>query len=113
MKTIRLLLLGVAAGSCGCISINAPDTLIPTGGPFVLTGTSEVIDRNGPCLVWQGDNGITYHLFQDPMLDSGLFDQVTTPGVTSRLELSVRTDLDVACRVGPTAEVMDVLDVIP
>ena len=102
----------ILVGSAACFTINAPDTLIPTGGSFVLGGTSEVIDVDGPCLVWRGENGVIYHLFQYVNLESELFDQVTTPGVTSRLELAERTDLDVSCEIGPTVEVRDVLEVI-
>lgn len=105
-------MITVLVVSVGCFTINAPDTLIPTGGPFVLSGTTEVIDVDGPCLVWRGDNGVIYHLFQQVNLEIDLFDQITTPGVTSRLELAERTDLDVSCRVGPTVEVRDALEVI-
>ena len=64
-----------------------------------------MIDQDGPCLVWLGDNGETFHLFQDPRIANDDFDRVTTPGVASRLELSVRTDLFVACEVGTIVEV--------
>lgn len=100
------------AAAAGCFEINVPDTLIATGGAFVVSGTAEVIDVDGPCLVWRGDNGVIYHLFQQVNLENEIFDEVTEPGVTSRLVLAERTDLDVNCRVGPTVEVRDVLEVI-
>ena len=102
-----LLLLSGA----GCIDLSA-DSLLPVGTPFVVSGTAALVDSNGPCLVWLGENGITYHLFQDVRLPNETFDQITTPGVTSRLELAVRTDLQVACQVGSTAEVQDVLEIV-
>lgn len=104
--------IALFAISAACFEINAPDTLIPTGGPFVLSGATEVIDVGGPCLVWRGDNGVLYHLFQHVNLESELFDEVTEPGVSSRLVVAERTDLDVICRVGPTLEVRDVLEII-
>lgn len=112
MNSSRVLSAITVILLCGCLEINTPDTLIPTGGSFVLSGTAQVIDQDGPCLVWTGENGISYHLFQDAALENELFDQVTAPGTTSRLELAQRTDLDVACQVGPIVEVLDVLEVV-
>ena len=85
----------------GCIDLNdASSQLLPVGTSFVVQGTATTIDNDGPCLVWIGENGVTYHLFQDAQLDNDLFDLITTPGVTSRLEVATRSDLDVACQVG-------------
>ncbi len=114
---MRLKVLGIAPlllsfAVSGCIDINTPETLLPLGTPFVVRGTSAVIDNNGPCLVWLGENGVTYHLFQDIVLPNETFDQVITPGVTSRLELAIRTDLVVACQVGTIAEVRDALEIV-
>jgi len=113
---VALLLLGpmLALGAIGC-SINAqllPDALVSTGTPFVVKGTATVLDNNGPCLAWIGENGITYHLFQTSSVDNATFDRITTPGVTSRLQLSTRTDLEVACKVGTIVEVLSVLEVV-
>ncbi len=96
-------------------SINAqllPDDFVSTGTPFVLKGTTIVLDNNGPCLAWIGDNGITYHLFQTPSVDNAAYDRVTTPGVTSRLQLATRDDLQVTCQVGTIVEVLSVLEVV-
>lgn len=96
----------------GCVlDVPRASDLLPVGTPFVVKGTAAVVDNNGPCLVWYGNNGVTYHLFQDPSVDNQAFDRVTTPGVTSRLELAVRTDLEVACRMGTIAEVVDILEI--
>lgn len=104
----------LAASLAGCVDVGIPslETVFPTGNPFVVSGTAEVIDQDGPCLVWNGNNGIRYHLFQDPTLPNDEFDRVTTPGVTSRLQLAVRGDLMVDCRVGPTADVQAVLEIV-
>jgi hypothetical protein len=109
---IASIALLASLAACRDLIINAPDSLIPVGTPFVLSGTAEVIDDDGPCLVWLGENGIVYHLFQKPTLESDLFDKITSPGVTSRLEVQERTDIDVACQQGPVLEVQDVLEVI-
>jgi hypothetical protein len=97
-----------------CVEVATPEidfnvTLLGDSGAFVVTGTAALEDNNGPCPVWYGDNGYTYHLFQSPRLDNGLFDQVVVPGTTSRLVLVLRSDLELACAFGRTAEVIDVL----
>ncbi|MCP4591320.1 MAG: hypothetical protein GY842_11270 [bacterium] len=105
-------LLALVGGGCVDLDVNIPDNLLAVGTPFVISGTAEVIDRHGPCLIWIGENGVSYHLFQDPLLDSGVFDTITTPGTTSRLELAERNDLEVSCQVGPIMEVQDVLEIV-
>jgi hypothetical protein len=88
------------------------DSLFPGGTAFVISGTADVIDQDGlPCLVWVGDNGVTYHLFQHPAVANEDFDIVTTPGVRSRLELAPRSDLVLTCAFGTTAEVTDILGI--
>lgn len=77
-----------------------------------MSGTTEVIDNGGPCLVWQGQNGVTYHLFQSLLVSNEDFDTITTPGVTSRLLLLPREDLAVACQVGTIVEVEDILEIV-
>ena len=108
------LVLSLLLASTSC-TINAqllPDNFISTGSSFVVKGTATVLDNNGPCLAWIGDNGITYHLFQTPSVENATFDRVTTPGVTSRLQLATRDDLQVACQVGIIVEVLNVLEVV-
>jgi hypothetical protein len=106
------LLLLIGAGSC---TINfAADTLFPTGTPFVLRGTADLAEYNGgTCLVWLGENGATYHLFQNSRVTNDDFDMITTPGVTARLELARRTDLFVDCPLGTIVEVQNVLEIVP
>jgi len=104
--------LAFGLGLVGC-TINAqllPDSLITTGSSFVVKGTAVVLDNNGPCLAWIGENGITYHLFQNASVDNATFDHITTPGVTSRLQIATRSDLEVACQVGTIVEVISVLE---
>ncbi len=104
-------LLGAALITAGgCISL--PDNVLPAGTPFVLSGTMVVVDRAGPCPVWEGENGVTYHLFQGIQLDNESFDRITVPGVTSRLVIATRSDLRLDCRVGTIVEVRDVLEII-
>ncbi len=89
-----------------------PENLVTTGTPFVIKGTAAVLDNNGPCLAWIGDNGIIYHLFQGPTVENAVFDHLNTPGVTSRLQIATRTDLQVSCQVGTIAQVVSVLEVV-
>ncbi|MBU0718763.1 MAG: hypothetical protein KJ749_10980 [Planctomycetes bacterium] len=105
---------GCVAAIVGCISVELPAELSLTaqGVSFVVSGTAAVVDSEGPCLVWMGENGRTYHLFQSPGLDNESFDRVTTPGVTSRLEIATRDDLEVACMIGTVVEVQDVLEIV-
>ena len=113
-RKIRWLTIGsllpLLAVAC-TLEIPGQDTLFVRGEPFVMRGTAATIDSSGPCRVWIGDNGITYHLFQSVRLASDEFDRVATPGVTSRLQLATRNDLKVDCQVGDIVEVERVLDV--
>ncbi len=112
-RKIVTILMACLLSNVACITIDLPEELdlLAVGTPFVLSGTAALIDNDGPCLVWLGENGITYHLFQDARLDNDLFDQVSEPGTTSRLEIVTRTDLDVVCQVGDVVEVRDVLEI--
>lgn len=106
-----LAMFGLVLVMCGCgLELGEAD-LLPRGTPFVLRGTAAVTENGGPCLVWRGDNGQTYHLFQYPTLENEAFDQITEPGVTSRLVLATRTDLTLDCQTGVIVEVQDVLDI--
>ncbi|GMV96459.1 MAG: hypothetical protein HRF43_13615 [Phycisphaerae bacterium] len=95
--------------SPGCIDLSSLD-LLPVGTPFVVRGTMTV--SSGGCLVWRAENGRNYYLYQDPLLDNGVFDRVTTPGVTSRLLVSTRSDLPTACRVDEAVQVTNVLEIV-
>jgi len=98
----------------GCIDLSVPiaPTLFPTGTSFVVRGTMTVESRGGPCLVWVGENGVRYHLFQDPRVNNEDYDSVVSPGTTSRLVLATRDDLVVDCQVGTIVEVQDILEIV-
>ncbi|HRX85700.1 MAG TPA: hypothetical protein P5572_11845 [Phycisphaerae bacterium] len=117
MRLRRLLALAVVmlgAGSCTLNLDLGSDTLFPTGTSFVLRGTADLVDTpDGACLVWLGENGVTYHLFQNTRVANDEFDLITTPGVTSRLELATRSDLVVQCRLGTIVEVQNILEIVP
>lgn len=107
---VGLLIAAGLVPACIDLSVNLPETLFGGGGSsFVVSGRAAV--ASGSCPVWIGDNGVTYHLFQDPRVANEAFDAITTQGTRSRLELSIRTDLEIDCRVGPTAEVQNVLEI--
>ncbi len=114
-KSSSLILLGLF-GVMGC-TFNldlGTDALFAEGSAFVISGTSDLANVDGnPCNVWIGDNGVIYHLFQSPQVDNGDYDQVTTPGVTSRLLVATRSDLVVDCQIGTIVDVEDVLEIVP
>ncbi|MCB9850370.1 MAG: hypothetical protein H6817_06660 [Phycisphaerales bacterium] len=104
----------VLVGACTFNVDLGGTTLFPIGTAFVVSGTADLVDtEDGACPVWLGDNGVTYHLFQNPRVDNADYDQITTPGVTSRLELATRTDLVIDCQVGTIVEVQNVLEIVP
>lgn len=115
-KLTRVFLIAVISvlTLSGC-SFNVdvlPETLLTAGSPFVVSGTAVLLDNNGPCPAWVGDNGVTYHLFQGSNIDNDAFDQITTPGVRSRLQITERTDLELVCQVGTLVEVRNVLEIV-
>ena len=117
MIALRCIVIGLLVyGPSGC-SFNldlGSESLFPTGTSFVVRGTADRIETQaGSCLVFLGENGATYHLFQSPRVDNDEFDLITTPGVTSRLELATRSDLFVDCKVGTIVEVQNILEVVP
>jgi hypothetical protein len=93
----------------GCINLNRSE-LLPVGTPFVVQGTMTVSD--GDCLVWQANNGESFYLYQDPLLDNNLFDQVNTSGVTSRLVIVTRSDLTAPCKTDKIVQVQEVLEIV-
>jgi hypothetical protein len=94
--------------------LNVPVDLTVFGDEpsFVVRGTAAVVDSNGPCRSWFGENGVTYHLSQSPRLENDLFDRVSAPGTTSRLVLMDRPDIELACAFGRIVEVTDVLEIV-
>lgn len=116
MRTLRTLTLALPLllSTTGCFEFTFPSEvdLLPGGNPFVISGTAAILDQDGPCLVWIGDNGVTYHLFQDPSVSNDDFDRITTPGVRARLEIMTRNDLVVSCPIGTIVEVQRVLEIV-
>lgn len=125
---VRRVLATIAAATImsvgGCISLS-DSSLLSTGAPFVMRGTAVILESGGTtglfglgaepgetCPAWLGENGVTYHLFQDPLLDNNSYDRITTPGVTSRLVLVPRGDLDLPCATGTIVEVEQVLEIV-
>lgn len=109
-----LMLLFALSCVAGCFSISLlgdDNALFVTGESFVLSGTATIQNNNGPQVVWIGENGLTYHLFQAIQLDNDSFDRITTPGTSSRLQLATRTDLEVVGQVGTVVEVERVLEI--
>lgn len=102
-----------AMGGCTFNLDLGADSLFPAGTSFVMKGTTEnVPSPQGACNIWRGENGVVYHLFQGVRVDNDDYDRVTTPGVTSRLEIATRTDLVVDCQQGTIVEVRQVLEIV-
>lgn len=108
---VSAVILGGAV--VGCVDIVLPEnvSLINIGSPFVMKGSAVLVDDDGPCLAWLGDDGNTYHLIQVQTMENELFDVLIAPGTRSRLVLAKRDDLTVACQMGIVAEVQNVLEV--
>ena len=104
-------LVVVAAPGCNGLSLGT-DGIFVRGESFVISGTYAIVDSSGPCPVWYGENGVTYHLFQSPRVPNDDYDRATTPGVRSRLEIATRNDLFLACEFGTIVEVQRVLEVV-
>lgn len=102
-------LIAWATGT-GCLDVNTAG-LLTVGTPFVVRGTMTV--EQGSCLVWQAENGQSFYLYQDPLLDNDLFNQITTPGATSRLVVVTRTDLAAPCATDAIVQVQEVLEIVP
>ena len=96
----------------GCLDLGATSDLLPVGTPFVIRGTMTLADQNGACLVWHGENGVSYYLYQDALLDNNSFDRITTPGATSRLVVATRSDLTAPCTVDKIVQVQSVLEIL-
>ena len=106
------VVMGGAAAGCAEIALPENVSLINIGSPFVMKGSAVLLDDDGPCLAWLGDDGNTYHLIQVQTMENELFDELIAPGTRSRLVLAKRNDLTVACQMGIVAEVQNVLEVI-
>lgn len=106
-----VILAAVALGGCGA----TVTSLLTRGTSFITKGTAETrsVFAVGPCPAWVDTSGAVYQLFQGTAVSNADFDQITTPGVTSRLELTLRDDLIVGCHVGTTAIVDEVLEILP
>jgi hypothetical protein len=110
MLTLASLGLVLAVTSC---TIDIPNPLA-TGTPFIVKGTSALRDvfGKGQCPVWVADTGILYHLFQGDNVNNADFDAVLVTGVTSRLRIAVREDLEVACKLGEPVVVEEILQIV-
>lgn len=108
------MVTGVALLGCSFDFNLGSDTLFPVGTTFVVSGTADAVaSDSGACRIWLGENGVVYHLFQTPRIENADFDRITTPGVTSRLELATRSDLVVDCQMGTIVQVEDILEIVP
>ncbi len=109
---LTLAVFGSAIVVAAC-TIELPNPIGITN-PFIVKGTSEMRDvfGRGQCPVWVADTGVLYHLFQGDTVSNADFDSVVTTGVTSRLRIAVRKDLEVGCRLGQTVVVEQVLQII-
>jgi hypothetical protein len=108
-----------------CVLLSGGCTVeVPVGGDeginllppasFVVRGQMDLVSSDGdPVPLFRAETGVNYHLFQHPSLDNELFDSVTTPGTVSRIEVKVRTDLEVEQEIGEIVEVLEVLELIP
>lgn len=107
---------GVVLSVVSCIDLNVlgGGSLFPAPS-FIVTGVMEEVDLDRPqCSRFQGDNGVTYHLFQGPRLANDEFDQLFEEGAQVRLEIEIRDDLELLpCLAGETVEVIEVLEFIP
>ncbi len=121
LPSARLLIVALCVAPLAACSVNLPEIPIPgvpndgaVNEPFLMTGTFQINTPFGgsPCRVWEGDNSVTYHLFQDIDLDSTRFDIATTEGTRSRLLLQQRSDLEVGCEMGPVVVVLEVRDIL-
>ncbi|MCG8405374.1 MAG: hypothetical protein MI923_09270 [Phycisphaerales bacterium] len=82
---------------------------------FIARGTFEErpIPFVGSCPVWVDSTNVVYHLFQGFDVPNADFDRVTTPGVSSRLRLRGRDDLQVGCEMdGIIVEVEAIVEII-
>ena len=119
LRAACLTVLAALGILVGCVDVALPELNVPVdltlfgdGPSFVVRGTAALADRNGPCLSWFGESGLTYHLSQSPRLENDLFDRVSAPGTTSRLVLVERPDIELACAFGRIVEVTDVLEIV-
>jgi hypothetical protein len=129
MKKVVLILLTLCLFITAC---NALSALLPSkggttgtsggggivdeilsGDQFVVRGKMEQSAGRDGCLLFRGDNGARYYLFQHPDFDSDDFDLITVPGTIARLVLVARDDLQTACSGATSVEVLDVLELLP
>ena len=113
---VLLAAVGIVCLAAACINVDIPSggSLFPAPS-FILSGVMRDVDVNRPqCSKFQGDNGVTYHLYQGPRLTNDEFDQLFEEGARVRLEIEIRDDLELfPCLAGKTVEVIEVLEFIP
>lgn len=107
----------VAALLCLCLpacTVSLPDPLFSERS-FIVKGTFENRELPwgaGTVGVWVDQTGVVYHLFQGEEIANEDFDRITTPGVTSRLQLTPRADLQVGNQIGTKVVVDEVLEIV-
>ncbi len=98
----------------GCITVDIPPASGDFfAGAFIISGTMELDRDEQTCSIFHGDNGVEYSLFQGPRLTNEEFDQLFEDGARARLELDIRSDLELRCSPNPTVEVIEILEFIP
>jgi hypothetical protein len=101
--------VALVSGGCG---LDTGGGIFGGSGAFIIRGTMTVADGDGPCLVFQAEDGYSYHLRQATGLPSVDFDALTEVGAISRLEVRLAEDLPVACGSATVVEVEALLELI-
>ncbi len=65
-----------------------------------------------PCLVFEAENGIRYHLVQGGRVSDTVFGSVIEFGTSSALEVVLRRNLDQRCQADDLLEVLEVIGVL-
>ena len=77
-------------------------------GAFVVEGTIVLGDFVRPCLVFEAENGVEYHLVRGHGVSEAVFADVTAMGTGSALEVVLRRDLDERCQADDVLEVKNI-----
>jgi hypothetical protein len=116
------ILCGIMAMACvmmagsGCVSISLPETvsasLLPPDTSFIMKGQAEAVETPNTFPIWRGEDGQAFVLFQTANIKNDDFDTITTPGIPSRLQLSVRNDLAPLCQPDVTpVEIAEIFEI--
>ena len=66
----------------------------------------------GSGMLFEAENGIQYHLYNDGGVSADAFAELTQEGVSATLEVVLRRDLDERCQVDDLAEVLEVTEIL-